>query len=109
MDLGPFSTLGAPFNHTIDAALNVEDQNQAYFFSGNQWVLYDMESATVAEGPHEINSGPSLNLPAPFNSKIDAAHSQSAGRTILFSGDQWLQWDTATRTVIDGPFVINVH
>jgi hypothetical protein len=111
MRVGPFSTLGAPFNLSISAAVNrgFPEKNEAFLFSGNQWLLYDLDSASIVEGPYQINSGPSLNLPSPFNHKVDAAISEGVDRAVLFSGAEWLVWDSSLRQVLDGPFLISVH
>ena len=68
-------------------------------FSADQWLLFDMANKSIVEGPYNINESPSLNLPAPFNAGIDASISDSDGTAILFSGHQWLRWDTTARRV----------
>jgi len=105
---GNFDTLLDPFNKTIDAALQASG-NEAYLFSADQWLLFDLVNKSIVEGPYNINETPSLNMPAPFNANIDASISDSDGTAILFSGHQWLRWDTTARQVTEGPFSIADH
>jgi hypothetical protein len=105
---GHFDTLLAPFNTTIETALQ-SSGNEAYFFSGGQWLLFDVANRSIVEGPYEINSAPSLNLPAPFNQKIDASIGYPDSTAILFSGYEWLRWDTTSRQVTQGPYGIADH
>jgi hypothetical protein len=106
-----FAALPAPFNGTIDAAVNrgSPDSNEAYLFSGPNWLLYDMVGGAVVEGPYEINTEPSLQLPEPFHMSLDAAMSDGVNKAVLFKGDSWLQIDLSTRQVLSGPNLLAVH
>jgi len=106
-----FAALPAPFNGTIDAAVNRgrPDSNEAYLFSGPNWMLYDMVAGAVVEGPFEINTEPTLQLPEPFHTGLDAAMSDGPNKAVLFRGDSWVQVDLSTRKLLSGPNLVGIH
>jgi cysteine-rich repeat protein len=79
----------------------------AYIVSQGKWVGINLQNDKVVEGPHPIvsTSSPFKKVPAPFSSRLEGAvNADGSGDSVyLFSGSQWVLWDQATETVVDGP------
>ena len=97
-----YRDLPAPFSSQVDAAVEVDGVPVMYLFSGDSVLRYDAwpdhnDKNRVEVSPCKIATSPYFNeLPAPFNTKVDAAVSFNEGRQrgvnrrtlLLFSGDQ---------------------
>jgi Hemopexin len=72
---------------------------KAFFFSGGEYVCYDLEVDRVDDGyPRPIQG----NWPGMPFARIDAAVMWNNGKAYFFSGDQYVGYDFAARKVDDG-------
>ena len=92
----------AGFAHRIDAALNWGN-GKVYFFSGGNYVRYDMAADKVDDGyPLPIaRQWPGL-AEAGFDADLDAAVNWGNGKIFFFKGDRYVRYDMATDTADDG-------
>ncbi|BAZ49247.1 hypothetical protein NIES4103_18580 [Nostoc sp. NIES-4103] len=85
--LGPVDLF---FESDIDAAFS--HNGKAFFFKGNQYIRYDLDSDRADEGyPYPIGgtTWPGLE---PFADGIDAAFSHN-GKVFFFKGNQYIRYD----------------
>ena len=104
-----FKNLPNPFNKKIDSAV-LKKKNKCYFFSGNEWLLWNLKENKIKEGPYKFNNHKNFEkLPFPFNKKIDAALSINSKNFYLFSDDEWILWDSKNHKIKTGPHKISEH
>jgi hypothetical protein len=82
-------------------------------FCSDYWVRFNTVNFEVVEGPNSIHLKPwSGSMPAPFNSRVDAAFSTPQSNytnSYIFSGVWGLLWDPAEDVILEGPFAIDTH
>jgi len=91
----------------IDAALPGINQftGHAWFFSGENYIQYDLEHDTVLVGPAKISQGwGSGSWPQHFSGGVDAAFYNTALHAVIVRGAMAIEYDMASDQVIDGPF-----
>jgi len=78
---------------------------------GNSWLRMNTINFEIVEGPFESKKKPwSYSVPAPFNSRIDAAFTMpDSMEAYLFSGIWGVRWDPTEDTILEGPFLLTNH
>lgn len=85
----------------VDAAFDMGD-GKAYFFHGQSYVRYDINADHVDQGPLPIGSNWQHWPTTPNWAKVDAAVRWTNGKVYLFSGNEYVRLDIASRTVDPG-------
>ncbi|QNE74486.1 hemopexin repeat-containing protein [Streptomyces finlayi] len=104
---------GTAFAQGIDAATQIpgysvqqpQPSPDLYLFRGNQYVRYVTATEKITVGPKPIATGwPGLADTA-FADKIDAAAPVPGGapHLYLFTGDQYVRYDTTQEKIVAGP------
>jgi len=99
-----YSQLPPDFSARIDASFTStwgewQGPDEVYLFSGRRWMRLSLATMRASHGPYENSESPWSNiLPAPLNTKIDAAvnvppTAESPSDVYLFSGDHYARWD----------------
>ncbi|HST05484.1 MAG TPA: hemopexin repeat-containing protein [Chloroflexia bacterium] len=91
-----------PTSRPIDSAV-VWNNGKAYFFSGNQYIRYDVATDRTDDIPHLISDG----WRGLFTSNIDAAVMWNNGKAYFFKGNQYVRYDVATDRTDDIPHLIS--
>ncbi|MEO5952713.1 MAG: hemopexin repeat-containing protein [Chloroflexia bacterium] len=91
-----------PSSRPIDAAV-MWNNGKAYFFSGNQYIRYDVATDRTDDVPHLISDG----WKGVTFSRIDAVVMWNNGKAYFFSGNQYVRYDVATDRTDDVPHLIS--
>ncbi len=94
------------FADGLDAAINWGN-GKAYFFKGDAYIQYDIESDTVDPGhPAPIAGNWPGMAEAGFGDSIDAAINWGDGNAYLFKGGQYVRYVVGTGVAADYPIPI---
>ena len=89
---GNFKRMTASFSSGLDAATE-GPAGQIYFFKGDQYIRFSDLTVGADSDPIQI-SGNWRGMPAAFNTGIDAALVDQAGRIYLFKGGEYVRFTT---------------
>ena len=113
VDVGPveisrfWTHLPKEFQANIGAAVNWGD-GHAYFFKGAGYLRYNIETDLVDVGPTEISRF-WKELPAEFQSDLDAVVNWGNGHAYFFKGNRYLRYDIPKKVVDVKPIEISAN
>src|SRR5216684_5146397 len=113
VDVGPieistyWTNLPAEFQSDLDAVVNWGD-GHAYFFKSNRYVRYNIDTDLVDVGPIEISTY-WTNLPAEFQSDLDAVVNWGDGHAYFFKSNRYVRYNIDTDLVDVGPIEISTY
>ncbi len=83
-------------------------ERQAYFFKSNRYLRYNIDTDLVDVGPIEISTY-WTNLPAEFQSDLDAVVNWGDGHAYFFKSNRYVRYNIDTDLVDVGPIEISTY
>ncbi|WP_432141528.1 hemopexin repeat-containing protein [Streptomyces sp. bgisy084] len=92
------------FTTDLDAAVTRGSDNEVWLFKRNRCIKYDRDNNTILAGPNAITEGWSGLAGTRFAKHIDSAVEKSGTNDVwLFSGNQYVRYNTSTNQIASGP------
>jgi hypothetical protein len=94
-----------PFASGVDAAtLHPTNTDLVFFFSGREWLLFDLKLLECVDGPYQLSvHGQFRKLPAAFHDGVDSVIAvPESSRLVLFRCYSYVVFDVLTRRCVGG-------
>ncbi|KPI84092.1 hypothetical protein ABL78_6848 [Leptomonas seymouri] len=94
-----------PFATGVDAAtLSPVNANLAFFFSGRDWLLFDLKLMECVDGPYPLSMhGQFRKLPAAFHEGVDGVIAiPNSSKMVFFRGFSYVVFDVLMRRCVGG-------
>ncbi|MGW8551397.1 hemopexin repeat-containing protein [Streptomyces tubercidicus] len=92
------------FTTDLDAAVTRGSANEVWLFKRNRGIQYDRQNNAILAGPSAITDGWAGLQGTRFAKRINAAVEKSGTDDVwLFSGNQYVRYNTSTNQIVSGP------